>query len=118
MLYNYSVSHSLAVRDRTHALFSELYYGLCVTSVFTLVSCLICLRVQASLYTRLVLGMVVWFVLERQVVLVAMHVFVAKHNKHLLTPSRKYTLRSFRATETVEKAADQLTKLVKPRKEH
>ena len=23
------------------------------------------------------------------------HVFVAKHNKHLLTPSRKHTLRSF-----------------------
>ena len=32
------------------------------------------------------------------------HVF-AKH-KHLLTPSRKHTLHSFRATETVEKAAD------------
>ena len=46
------------------------------------------------------------------------HVFVAKHNKHLLTPSRKHTLRSFRAIETVEKAADQLTKLVKPRKQH
>ena len=46
------------------------------------------------------------------------HVFVAKHNKHLLTPSRKHTLHSFRAIETVEKAADQLTKLVKPRKEH
>ena len=46
------------------------------------------------------------------------HVFVAKHNKYLLTPSRKHTLHSFRAIETVEKAADQLTKLVKPRKEH
>ena len=33
------------------------------------------------------------------------HVFVAKH-KHLLTPSRKHTLHSFRAIETVEKAAD------------
>ena len=38
------------------------------------------------------------------------HVFAAKHNKHLLPPSRKYTLRSFRAIETVEKAIDQLTK--------
>ena len=46
------------------------------------------------------------------------HVFVAKHNKHLLTPSIKHTLHSFRAIETVEKAADQLTELVKPRKEH
>ena len=33
------------------------------------------------------------------------HVFVAKH-KHLLTPCRKHTLHSFRAIETVEKAAD------------
>ena len=33
--------------------------------------------------------------------------------KYLLTPSRKHTLRSFRAIETVEKAADQLTRLVK-----
>ena len=33
------------------------------------------------------------------------HVFVAKH-KYLLTPSRKHTLHSFRAIETVEKAAD------------
>ena len=41
------------------------------------------------------------------------HVFVAKLNKHLLTPSRKHTLCSFRAIETVEKAVDQLTKLVK-----
>ena len=30
--------------------------------------------------------------------------FVAKH-KHFLTPSRKHTLHSFRAIETVEKAA-------------
>ena len=28
------------------------------------------------------------------------HAFVAKHNKHLLTPTRKHTLRSFRAIET------------------
>ena len=41
------------------------------------------------------------------------HVFVSKHNKHVLTPSRKHTLRSFSAIESVEKAADQLTKLVK-----
>ena len=34
------------------------------------------------------------------------HVFVAKHNKHFLTPSKKHTLRSFRAIKTVEKAAD------------
>ena len=48
------------------------------------------------------------------------HVFVAKHKKHLLTPSRKHTLRSFRAIKTVEKLQilDQLTKLVMPRKEH
>ena len=35
------------------------------------------------------------------------HVFV---DKHLLTPSRKHTLRSFRAIKTVKKAVDQLTK--------
>ena len=34
------------------------------------------------------------------------YVFVAKHNKHLLTQSRKHTLRSFRDIETVEKAAE------------
>ena len=33
------------------------------------------------------------------------HVFVAKH-KQLLSPSRKHTLHSSRAIETVEKAAD------------
>ena len=38
------------------------------------------------------------------------HVFVANHNKHLLTPSRKHTLRSFGAIVIVEKAVDQLTK--------
>ena len=40
------------------------------------------------------------------------HVFATKHNKPLLTSSRKHTLRSFRAIETVEKAVhvDQLTK--------
>ena len=37
-------------------------------------------------------------------------VLVAKHNQHLFTPSRKHTLHSFRAIETVEKAVDQLTK--------
>ena len=43
------------------------------------------------------------------------HVFV---DKHLLTPSRKHTLRSFRAIETVKKAVDQLTKsLAKKRTE-
>ena len=49
------------------------------------------------------------------------NVFVAKHNKHLLTPSRKHrlVLHIFRDIQTVEKAVtvDQLTKLVKPRKE-
>ena len=41
---------------------------------------------------------------------VGCHVFVANHNKHLLTPSRKHTLRSFGAIVIVEKAVDQLTK--------
>ena len=72
-------------------------------SVLPLVSCLICLRVQASLYARLVLVHI------RKVSCSCGHMFVAKHNKHLLTPSRKHTLRSFRAIETVEKAVDQLT---------
>ena len=38
------------------------------------------------------------------------NVVVAKHNKHVLTPSRKHTLHSFRAIETDEKlqVVDQL----------
>ena len=75
-------------------------------TVLPLVSCLICLRVQASVYARLVLVVVVWFIF-RKVSCSCGHVFV---DKHLLTPSRKHTLRSFRAIETVEKAVDQLTK--------
>ena len=51
--------------------------------------------------------MVVWLVHIRKVSCSCGHVFV---DKHLLTPSRKHTLRSFRAIETVEKAVDQLTK--------
>ena len=42
------------------------------------------------------------------------HVFV---DKHLLNPSRKHTLRSFRATQTVEKAVDQLTKSLETEEE-
>ena len=40
------------------------------------------------------------------------HVFVAKHNKHLLTPNIKHTLRRSRAIETDEtlQIVDQLTK--------
>ena len=34
------------------------------------------------------------------------HVFATKHNKPLLTSSRKHTLRSFRAIETDEKASE------------
>ena len=48
------------------------------------------------------------------------HVFVAKHNKHLFTPSRKHTLRSIRAIETDEKATDRRSvdkELVKQRRE-
>ena len=83
-------------------------------SVLPLVSCLICLRVQESLYARLVLVVVVWFILEREVVLVAMCLL-----QSITSIFRKHTLRrSFRAIETVEKAVDQLTKLVNPRKEH
>ena len=39
------------------------------------------------------------------------HVFVAKHNKHIhiLNPSRKHTLGSFRVIERVEKAADRVS---------
>ena len=50
----------LAVRDRTRSIFQRL-----CQSVSPLVSCLICRRVQASLYARLVLVEVVWFILER-----------------------------------------------------
>ena len=51
---------------------------------------------------KLVLVVVVWFIF-RKVSCSCGHVFV---DKHLLTPSRKHTLRSFRAIETVEKAVD------------
>ena len=39
-------------------------YRFCVSERFP-VGCLICLRVQACLYARLVLVVVVWFILER-----------------------------------------------------
>ena len=58
-------------------------------------------------YARPVLVVVVWFILESLKVSSSCdHVFdVAKH-KHLLTPSRKHTLHSFRAIEKVEKGVD------------
>ena len=57
-------------------------------SVLPLVSCLICLRVQASLYARLVV-VVHGMVHIRKVNCSCGHVFV---DKNLLTPSRKHTL--------------------------
>ena len=40
------------------------YFGFVCQSVLPLVSCLICLKVQASLYCKVVV-VVVWFILER-----------------------------------------------------
>ena len=58
----------------------------------------------------LVLVVVVWFVLERKIVLVAM--CSLQNITSILTQSKKHTLRSFRAIETAEKlqVVDQLTK--------
>ena len=50
---------------------------------FPLVSCELVSSIQASLYATLVLVVVVWFILESQVVLVAMCLLQSILNKHL-----------------------------------
>ena len=88
-------------------------------SVLPLVSCLICLRFQASLLCKACPGCGGRVHISKASCSCG-HVFVAKQtDKHLLTPSRKHTLRSFRAIETVEISCTSVDKkLVKPRKEH
>ena len=75
-------------------------------SVLPLASCLICLLKSSSKPLCNACPGRGGTVHLRKVGCSCGHVFVAKHNKHLLTPSRKYTLRSFGAIKIVEKAVD------------
>ena len=99
----------IAVRDRTRVLFSE---DSCVPERFPVGELSHLPKSSSKLLCKACPGCGGTFHI-RKVSCSCGHAFVVKNNKHLLTPSRMHTSRSFRAIETVEKAADQLTKLVK-----
>ena len=107
------INHLLlhAVRDRTHALLSEIIFRelvrFCVSERFTVGELSHLPKSSSKPLCKACPGCG-GMVHIRKVSCSCGHVFVA--NQHL------YTLRSFRAIETVDKAVDQLTKeFVKPR---
>ena len=63
LILQFVIEHVLFFPEILYSITS--YFGFVCQSVLPLASCLICLRVQASLYARLVLVVVVWFILER-----------------------------------------------------